>query len=311
MATTPDKPSESAYPALVRSEPGTLSSARTDDHVIQLWLRGKSENSRDAYIRDIRQFFDFAEIPLGAIKLEHLWNWDEQLNRSGKAVSTRARKLASIKSLLSFAHKIGYTEFNVGAAVSLPKIPDLLAQRILSEDELHLILDQADTPRNRLLLRLFYVSGARVSELVTLCWKHVTERKSTSGTAGQITVVGKGDKARNVLVTASVWSDLMELRQSDTSDGYGKSADPVFRSSKGGSLSRQQMWRIVKSATRAAGIDKDVSPHWLRHAHASHAMDRGAPTHLVKETLGHKSLTTTSKYSHARPDDSSGTYLDV
>ncbi|MEQ9103608.1 MAG: tyrosine-type recombinase/integrase [Rhodothermales bacterium] len=311
MKNTLGMASDSILPELVRGDAGTLSSARTDDHVIQLWLRGKSENSRDAYVRDIRQFFDFADISLAAIKLEHLWGWDEQLHRSGKAVSTRARKLASIKSLLSFAHKIGFTEFNVGAAVSLPKIPDMLAQRILSEDELHLILDQADTSRNRLLLRLFYVSGARVSELVMLCWKHVTERRASSGTAGQITVVGKGEKARNVLVTASVWKDLMELRQRELADGFGRSPDPVFRSSHGGNLSRQQMWRIVKSATKAAGIDKDVSPHWLRHAHASHAMDRGAPTHLVKETLGHKSLTTTSKYSHARPDDSSGTYLDV
>lgn len=304
-------PSDSLYPVPVQRDAGGLSAARTDDHVVQLWLRGKSENSRDAYVRDIRQFFAFVDTPIAAVKLEHLWSWDEQLSRSGKAVSTRARKLASIKSLLSFAHKIGFTEFNVGAAVSLPKIPDLLAQRILSEDELHLILEQADTRRNRLLLRLFYVSGARVSELVTLCWKHVTERKMASGNAGQITVVGKGDKARNVLVTASVWNDLMETRQADMSDGYGRASDPVFRSSHGRSLSRQQMWRIVKAATKAAGIDKDVSPHWLRHAHASHAMDRGAPTHLVKETLGHKSLTTTSKYSHARPDDSSGTYLDV
>ena len=142
-------PVDPTHPALIKSETGALSSARTDDHVVQLWLRGKSENSRDAYVRDIRQFFAFAEMTLGSIKLEHLWGWDEQLHRSGMAVSSRARKLASIKSLLSFAHKIGFTEFNVGAAVSLPKIPDMLAQRILSEDELHLILDQADTPRNR------------------------------------------------------------------------------------------------------------------------------------------------------------------
>lgn len=298
-------------PVPVAGNAPTISSARTDEHVIQLWLRGKSENSRDAYSRDVAQFLAEADVGLRDIKLEHLWSWDEQLSRSGSAVSTRARKLASVKSLLSFAHKIGFTDFNVGAAVSLPKIPDLLAQRILSEEELHRILDEARTPRNQLLLRLFYASGARVSELVTLQWKHVSRRTTRDAVTGQITVIGKGDKARNVLLSPSVWNGLEAYREGEIDAGYGRPGDAVFRSNKGGSLSRQQMWRVVKSATRAAGVDKDVSPHWLRHAHASHALDHGAPTHLVKETLGHKSLTTTSKYSHARPDDSSGTYLDI
>lgn len=288
-----------------------MSSARTDEHVVHLWLRGKSENSRDAYQRDIRQFFGFADAGIADIKLDHMWAWDEFLHRSGKAISTRGRKLAAVKSLLSFAHRIGFIEFNVGAAVSLPKIPDMLAQRILSEVELHRILDQEASDRNRLLLKLFYASGARVSELVTLQWKHVTERRLQREDTGQITVIGKGDKARNVLLSTTVWNELRDWRTSETADGFGRPTDAVFRSARGGSLSRQQMWRIVKTATRSAGIDKDVSPHWLRHAHASHAMDNGAPTHLVKETLGHKSLTTTSKYSHARPDDSSGKYLDV
>ncbi len=302
---------------LIRSEtsggdaPLSMSSARTDDHVVQLWLRGKSENSRDAYVRDVTSFFTHAEADLGGIKLEHLWAWDEHLGRQGLAVSTRARKLAAVKSLLSFAHRIGYTSFNIGAAVSLPRIPDMLAQRILSEEELGRILALDMPTRNRLLLRLFYASGARVSELVSLRWKHVSARTTRDTASGQITVVGKGDKARNVLLAASVWRDIQSWHAEELESGHGQPTEPVFRSSRGGALSRQQMWRIVKSATRAAGVDKDVSPHWLRHAHASHALDHGAPTHLVKETLGHKSLTTTSKYSHARPDDSSSTYLDI
>ncbi len=291
--------------------PQAMSSARSDDHVVQLWLRGKSENSRDAYVRDVSAFFAHSGTDLLLVKLEHLWAWDENLRRDGLAVSTRARKLAAVKSLLSFAHRIGYTGFNVGAAVSLPRIPDMLAQRILSEEELGQILALDMPMRNRLLLRLFYASGARVSELVSLQWKHVSARTTRDHVSGQITVVGKGDKARNVLLAASVWKDLQVWQAEELQAGYGQASHAVFRSSRGGPLSRQQMWRIVKAATRAAGIDKDVSPHWLRHAHASHALDHGAPTHLVKETLGHKSLTTTSKYSHARPDDSSSTYLDI
>jgi len=69
--------------------------------------------------------------------------------------------------------------------------------------------------------------------------------------------------------------------------------------------------RIVRAAAHRAGIDANVSPHWLRHAHASHSLDRGAPIHLVQTTLGHASIATTGRYLHARPQDSSARYLEV
>ncbi|MBI1249344.1 tyrosine-type recombinase/integrase, partial [bacterium] len=84
---------------------------------------------------------------------------------------------------------------------------------------------------------------------------------------------------------------------------------PVFRSRKKGHLDESAIWRIVKKASERAGIDKDVSCHWFRHAHASHALDRGCPIHLVQATLGHASISTTGRYLHARPTDSSGNYL--
>ena len=76
-------------------------------------------------------------------------------------------------------------------------------------------------------------------------------------------------------------------------------------------LTRQQLWRVVKGLAKRAGLPAAVSPHFFRHAHASHALDRGAPPHLVQQTLGHASLATTSRYAHARPDDSSARYLGV
>jgi integrase/recombinase XerD len=103
---------------------------------------------------------------------------------------------------------------------------------------------------------------------------------------------------------AAAWRKLQEL-------GRGAPVDPVFRSRAGGHLSTVQVWRIVRKAARDAGILTDVSPHFLRHAHASHALDRQAPIHLVQQTLGHASLQTTSKYTHAKPNDSSGRYLGL
>jgi len=99
---------------------------------------------------------------------------------------------------------------------------------------------------------------------------------------------------------------LLDLR----GDG-GNADDPVFRSRKGGALDPSQVHRIVGKAARRAGIKAPVSPHWLRHAHASHALDRGAPIHLVQATLGHASVATTGKYLHARPSESSAKYLAV
>ena len=108
-----------------------------------------------------------------------------------------------------------------------------------------------------------------------------------------------------MLLPPSIWQDLMALsvdRQPSV---------PVFRSQRGGHLDTSQAWRIVRAAARRDGLIAPVSPHWLRHAHASHAMDRGAPLHLVAATLGHASVATTGRYLHARPSDSSARYLAV
>src|SRR5262249_47802749 len=124
--------------------------------------------------------------------------------------------------------------------------------------------------------------------------------------SGQVTVVGKGNKARSVLLSAATWGELVELR-----DGADDDA-PVFPSKRtGGRLGQPQLWRVVRAAARRAGLDAPVSPHCLRHARASHALDRGAPIHLVKETLGHRSIATTGKYLHARPAESSARYLPI
>jgi hypothetical protein len=85
----------------------------------------------------------------------------------------------------------------------------------------------------------------------------------------------------------------------------------VFRSRKGGSLDQSAVHRIVKAAAERAGLSAEVSAHWLRHAHASHSLDRGAPIHLVQQTLGHASVATTGRYLHARPTDSSARSLGL
>ena len=123
---------------------------------------------------------------------------------------------------------------------------------------------------------------------------------------GQVTFFGKGGKTRVVLLSQSTWQALVSIR------GDPEPEAPVFASRKGGGhLDASQIHRIVRAAARRAGIKGNVSPHWFRHAHASHALDRGCPIHLVQATLGHASVATTGKYLHARPTESSSRYLAV
>jgi integrase/recombinase XerD len=119
-----------------------------------------------------------------------------------------------------------------------------------------------------------------------------------------VTVWGKGAKERTVLLPQSVWQELVAL-------GAGPD-EPLFRSrSGGGPLTPVQVRRIVTAAAKRAGIVGAVSPHWLRHGHASHALDHGAPVSLVASTLGHANVATTSRYLHAKPGDASGLYLQL
>ena len=309
-----------------------VAQADDDEHLVRLWLHGKSPNTQEAYGRDVRAFVDFADVPLARLTLGHLQAWSDHLADRGLAPSSRSRKLSAVKSLLSFGHKLGYLIYNVGAAVALPNQRDTLAERILPEAAVHRVLAVADGEaeqagdgpgsfvqrRNALALRLFYATGGRVSELAGLCWRDGVERALERGRpTGQLTLFGKGGKTRRVLLSADTWAVLDAHRQREAAEGYAEADGPVLRSRKAGAggsarpLTRQQLWRVVKGLAKRAGLPDAVSPHFFRHAHASHALDRGAPPHLVQQTLGHASLQTTSRYAHARPDDSSARYLGV
>ena len=319
------------HPAAAVARP--VAQADDDAHLVRLWLHGKSANTRDAYERDVRAFVDFADVPLQQLTLQHVQDWTDHLTEAGLAATTRARKLSAVKSLLSFGHRLGYLMYNVGAAVSPPKAKDTLAERILPEAAVHRVLAVADAAasgtaggpggsfvqrRNALALRLFYASGGRVSEIAGLCWRDCVERALERGRpTGQVTLFGKGGNTRRVLLSADTWAVLDAHRQREMARGHAQADGPVLRSRKAGGdsaarpLTRQQLWRVVKGLARKAGLPDAVSPHFFRHAHASHALDRGAPPHLVQQTLGHASLQTTSRYAHARPDDSSARYLGV
>ncbi|HBE70392.1 MAG TPA: integrase [Planctomycetaceae bacterium] len=275
--------------------------ANSDQHLIELWLHGRCKNTLEAYERDAEQFLDHVAKPLHSITLGDLQGFADSLFGQELKPSSVYRKLSSVKSLFAFGHRLGYLPFDTARPLILPSLPNELAERILEETEVLRMIALENNPRNKAILLTFYAGGFRVSEVSALKWKHLQSRDE----AGQITVFAKGGKTNSVLIPAAVWVQLVALR------GDVSGELPVFRSRKKGHLSECQIWRIVRNAAERAGIEKAVSCHWLRHAHASHSLDRGAPIHLVQQTLNHSSVATTSKYLHARPNDSSGNYLPL
>jgi integrase/recombinase XerD len=295
-------PPAAALPAILVEQPACHTAVADTDpdpdkKLIAMWLHGRAHRTQRAYRADIAAFTMFAKKPLRDVTLGDLQAFQDSLNHL--ATASQARRLSAIKSLLSFGQKTGFLTLNVGAAIFLPRIRRTLAEKILSEDDvLHMIAGEKN-PRNRVILRLLYLGGLRISELCELRARDLAPRDDS----GQITVFGKGGKTRAILLKPSMWNELKTLT--------GREPDaPIFRSRNGETGLRQVMVHyIVKKAAARAGLSAAVSAHWLRHAHVSHALDRGAPAHLVQATVGHASLATTSTYAHARPNDSSSRYL--
>lgn len=211
---------------------------------------------------------------------------------------------------MSYGAKLRYLQFNPGVAIKVGGDTRTLAQRIMAEVDVALLLRAALLPRDRALLATTYGGGLRISEVVTLLWRDVIGRDDGKV---QLSVLGKGEKRREVLLPAAVGKLLLALR------GDAGDDDPVFRCSHTtvradgrhpNALSTSAVAKMIKRTVRRAGINLRVSMHWLRHAHASHSLDRGAVLSTVCATLGHASVATTGQYLHARPGSSSAFSLD-
>lgn len=272
-------------PALV-----DLSGATSDDHLVALWLGGKSPHTVRAYTADVASLRAAVSKPLRALTLADLQAW---------AAGAGARAVAAVKSLLVFGQRTGYLAFNVGAAVRV-KVARRLADRILTQEQVVRMLALTDSRRDHALLRVLYVLGLRVSETTALTWGDLQER---DGGSAQVTVMGKGSRVRAVLVPAGLRAELAVLRGDAAADA------PMFPSRTGRALDESAALRVVRAAAGRAGITGQVTPHWLRHSHATHAIARGASLHLVQQTLGHASLATTGAYLHAMPSESSSLWV--
>jgi site-specific recombinase XerD len=280
-------------------------SAETDEQLLQSWLASlNSPNSRRNFEQTGRAFLAGLPDGLRAANIEQVPLALYAITEGRKA-STGEQYVLRAKSLMKYAHELGYTVFNVGAAIKVRSGGNRgakLAKRIISETEVALLIRAARSKRDRVLLQVAYAGGFRVSEIVGLSWSDLIPRDKGQV---QLNIAGKGGKVRQVLLPAEVGEGLLSIRP-ETADA----SEPMFAARHGGRMTERNVNFMVKRTARRAGVTDRLSPHWLRHAHGSHALERRATLPEVQQTLGHDNIATTSGYLHARPDSSSGLRLD-
>ena len=247
----------------------------------------------------VQQFLASVGKSLKQLTLEDLQLWQSSLS-SSYSTTTIKNKTNVIKSLLSFLQKCGYCQFNAGAAIKSPVPKDTLVERILTSEEAISLISGAANQRDKLILSLMFVSGLRVSELINLTWNDL----KTKGDVGQLNVFGKGGKTRTLLIPSDLYHQLSHLPKSDKCNN-------IFVSRTGRKLTRNAIHYRIKKAAENAGINDKVSSHWLRHSHATTAIENGCDLHLLQQSLGHSSLAITGKYLHARPNQSSSQFVSL
>lgn len=280
--------------------------------------RNASAHTIRNYESDLAQFSAYLQPPDGQppslAQIDHLlireylgYLHDRKIEKS-----SIARKLASLRSFFRFAVREGMIGQNPARLVSSPALP-LRLPTVLSAEEINRFLDWVKTlepapgkkneskarcllARDRASLELLYGSGLRVSELIALDMKDVEEQQQSvrvQGKGGKERVVPYGSKAREAL--EAYWPAREELRRNAGSRTAGQ---PVFVNAHGERLTVRSIARMVKGYARRAEISWDLHPHSLRHAFATHLLADGADLRAIQELLGHKSLSTTQRYTH-------------
>ena len=269
-----------------------------EDKVINMWLLTMhSQNTRDAYLRDIFYFLFFCAKKIDEIKIEDIQNY--MLNISNLKNTSQRRKLACIKSLFSFCLELGLLKHNPTKVIKLKKCTDCISDKLLTERQIKKIIESEYNLRNKLLLKMLYITGARVSEICNIKWNNFRVDDEYI----YLSIIGKGEKHNTIIIPNHIWLELQVLKTSDN--------EFVFTNKKSHAISRTQIFRIVQNAAKRAGIDKPVSPHCFRHSMATTALRRGASLKLIQQQLNHSSIATTGLYLHTSPTESASKYLKI
>lgn len=267
---------------------------RSDTDIIALWLHGRPKLTIQAYRLDIKQFLAFVGKPLGEVRLEDLQAFVTDLEQRGLKETTRSRKINAVKSLFQFATEQQHLAINPAASIHPPRHSSKLAGKILTRDEVDRIIAAAPSEKARIFLLTLYALALRASEACNLKWEDFVIRPDGRV---QVTICGKGGKVASIVVPARVWVRLESLKRES-------SGDFVF------GFDRRTGHNLIKQAVKAAGLNPKVSQHWLRHSFAVHALNAGAPIHVVRDSLRHSNVAVTNAYLETFPDQSASDWLE-
>ncbi|MGI8679295.1 MAG: site-specific tyrosine recombinase XerD [Jatrophihabitans sp.] len=287
-----------------RTEPVSVVRAYLDHLAVE---RGVAANTLSSYRRDLHRYLKYldtahvasiADVDATRVGgfLAHLREGDD--DHPPLSASSAARAVVAVRGLHKFALHDNLVEVDVSREIR-PAAPPRRLPKAISVEDVERLLDAAGYAgtslaiRDRALLELLYGTGARISEAVGLDIDDLDLMDST------VLLNGKGGKQRRVPVgsfaSTALSHYLVRARPRLTEAGRGTSR--IFLNSRGGPLSRQSAWAVLRTAAERAGLTMDLSPHTLRHSFATHLMEGGADVRVVQELLGHASVTTTQIYT--------------
>ena len=263
--------------------------------------RSLSDNSVQAYIRDVKKFANYA-IPIELSELNvsrvDIINFLSQINQKDISSRSQARIISGIKAFYKYLIMEDYLKINPTELIESPKIglklPDTLS--LIEIDKLIAAVDLSNKQgeRNRAILETLYSCGLRVSELVNLQLSNIHFKE------GYLKVTGKGDKERlspiggRAIKYLTIYINEVRNHQ-EIKKG---NEDFVFLNNRGAKLTRVMIFLIIQKLTERIGLKKKISPHTFRHSFATHLIEGGADLRAVQEMLGHESITTTEIYTH-------------
>ena len=270
-----------------------------DNFLDNLWMeRGLSENTLQAYRSDLYAFASWlSDKPLIISEVQSTEILAYLADQGTRSARTSARRLSSIRRLYEYLVREGEMAHDPAAKIESPRLGRPLPKS-LTEDEVETLIKAPDTStdlglRDRAMLEVLYATGLRVSELVGLRLSQVNLRQ------GVVRVMGKGNKERLVPLgeEAVYWLDKYQ-RDARVNLFKNEANDVMFPSNRGKMMTRQTFWHAVKRHSLVAGIHKNMSPHVLRHAFATHLLNHGADLRVVQMLLGHSDISTTQIYTH-------------
>lgn len=262
--------------------------------------RKVSSNTLQSYTRDIKQYFDYADFnSLDVLKISktQIITYMLYMQKNGRAAASVSRSMASVRAFYNYLVSKNYVESNPAYRLETPKREKKLPC-ILTTEEVESLLAQpegvvpptAKSIRDKAMLELIYATGIKVSELISLAVDDVDT------TLGYIKCVGNGT-ARIIpighVAVSALGRYIGEVRSRMTNEGE----TALFVNCNGGRLTRQGFWKLIKEYTHRAGIQKDITPHTLRHSFAAHLIENGADLISVQEMMGHKDISSTQVYT--------------